>query len=134
MKNKLARQYMRRVHRCFPDVGKYSRSIIRQLEMDVQLFLTEHPECSYEELVGRFGSPESIVEDCLREADSSKLAKELGLRQKTFRIVTAGVLIVLVMWGAVVLWAALRYSSSMNGYYVEEIIDGTWYAYEDECN
>lgn len=134
MRNKPARQYMRRVHRCFPDVGKYSRSIIRQLEMDVQLFLTEHPGCSYEELVGRFGSPESIVEDCLREANSTELAKELRLRQKMFRIVTAGVLIALVMWGAVVLWAAMRHDGIMNGYFVETITDITRCTYEDECN
>lgn len=125
---------MHQVRKCFPDIGKYSRSILRQLDMDVRLFLTEHPDCSYEELVCKFGSPESIVEDCLREMDSGKLAKELGLRQKVFRMVAAGVLISLAMWAAVVLWAALSHFHSMNGYFVETITYETWLTYEDECN
>lgn len=101
--------------------------------MDVRLFQTEHPNCTYEDLVGKFGFPQALAEDCLREVDGGELTQKLEIRQRLFRMVAAGVLISLVMWGAVVLWAALRYSSSMNGYYVEEIVDGTWYTYENEC-
>lgn len=106
------------------------RHIIKALRSDVEDYLTEFPEASLENLMSRFGTPDSIANEHMRDMPIDEISKRISSAKANKKTV----LIVLVVIAAITfiyllsrILIALDFSTQ---YYDEEIISASRYFIE----
>lgn len=55
------------------------KTFIKALTEDIEGFIEEHPQCTIEDVIDRFGEPKNIAEDYLVQLDPSRLSDEIML-------------------------------------------------------
>lgn len=104
--------------------------IIKSLRSDIEEYLAEFPEASFENLMSRFGTPDSIAKEYIQGMPVDEINKRIGSAKANKKMI----LIVLVVIAAIVfiylfsrMLLALDFSTQ---YYDEEIISATRYVIE----
>lgn len=92
------RRYLHQVRRALRGTGKQKKQVLAQVQASVSEYQEENPDCSYSDLVQRFGVPQQIAESYITEMDPKELLHDLRIRQRTFSIVCAGIILCLTMW------------------------------------
>ena len=102
MENAIACKYLKEVKRNLPAAVADKRKFLADFRENLEAFLQEKPDANQEDLVRRFGSPETIAESFLPEApagEALRTEKQKKLRKRIlilFFIVCAVLLIGLV--------------------------------------
>lgn len=78
--------FYKRVRCLFPSVGIREGRFLKELKAHLQDFALVHPNVTYEELVGFFGTPEEIIKNYIEAEGIEKVSKRITTR-KHFRIV-----------------------------------------------
>lgn len=92
------RRYLHQVRRALRGTGKQKKQVLAQVQSSVSEYQEENPDCSYSDLVQRFGVPQQIAESYITEMDPKELLFDLRIRQRTFSAVCAGIILCLTMW------------------------------------
>lgn len=92
------RRYLHQVRRALRGTGKQKKQVLEQVQASVSEYMEETPDCSYSDLVQRFGVPQQIAESYITEMDPKELLFDLRIRQRTFSAVCAGIILCLTMW------------------------------------
>lgn len=92
------RRYLHQVRRALRGTGKQKKQVLAQVQASVSEYQEETPDCSYSDLVQRFGVPQQIAESYITEMDPKELLFDLRIRQRTFSVVCAGIILCLTMW------------------------------------
>lgn len=71
------KKYLKNCKCLFPVYGKHERQYIKHLEYHIQEYLSEHDNCTYDDLVKQFGSPAEIVGSYYRSTDNNSLIKKI---------------------------------------------------------
>ena len=65
--NKDLAQYFKNVKKRLNFPLKQKEQLIKGIENDLQEYEAEHPNCTYDEIVERYGKPEALAENCMSE-------------------------------------------------------------------
>lgn len=113
--NAAARRYLREIGGWLPCAGKMKRNILDKIKTTMDGYLAENPGAAYAELLERFGTPQQIASSYVDETETGELLRNLRVRRKIVRIVTAAALAVVVLWAGVVFSAWAKHQKSDNG-------------------
>ena len=103
--------YYLRIYSKLPCSWRLKRKLLAQIKNSIRTYLQSHPHADMAEIRNQFGSPEEIAEACLAEMNQKELLKDLKLMNRIVRVITAGVLAVVLMLGATLgflIWDANR--------------------------
>ena len=119
------RRYLHQVRRALRGTGKQKKQVLAQVQSSVSEYREENPDCSYSDLVQRFGVPQQIAEATVSEMGAGEELDAMKVRQRILRMVSITAITVLILWAGVVGMAYLNHKSIDNGYAVVEIIEVT---------
>lgn len=100
MKNGATQQYLHRLKKNLHCPHKEKKKLLSQGESLWKTFLDENPNCTYEDLVSAFGSPEVFAGEMLATLDQKAL-KQAQTRRKLFQRCTAILVAAVLVLGAV---------------------------------
>lgn len=113
-------RYLRKVRRELPIPGKTKKALLRRIREAVQT--QEDGEPDMETLISRFGSPRQIVEGYMDGMSVTEFARDLRLRRRIVRIVSAVAVLALLLWTGRMGKIFLQHRSYDNGYMTEQLI------------
>lgn len=95
MKSNIAlKQYLHEVRKLLPCSSTQKKRYLAGLSESIQPYLLEHPDATCDNLYVAFGTPASIVEDYLSNADVVQVSKKFSIKH---RIVVGVILIVALL-------------------------------------
>ena len=115
---------MRKVRSYLPCSRKVKNQIMAQIADSVGGYLAEEPEAAYEQIVARFGAPETIAAAYVESTGTAEILRALQIRRRIVAIVAAVMAVILLSWAIVVTWTAINYNNSRPGNPVVTIRDG----------
>lgn len=80
MRNPAAKQYIKATRRYLTCRRKWKRRLTLELERTTELFLTDCPDASFEEICAALGEPEALAAELLREIPPEQQARPLSRR------------------------------------------------------
>lgn len=119
------RRYLHQVRRALRGTGKQKKQVLAQVQSSVSEYREENPDCSYSDLVQRFGVPQQIAEATVSEMGAGEVLDAMKVRQGILRMVSITAITVLILWAGVVGMAYLNHKIIDNGYAVVEIVEVT---------
>ena len=114
--NGARRRYLWEIRGWLPCSGKLKRGILDRIENTVLEYLIENPEASYEDLTERFGVPQQIAATYVEEMGTNELLRDLRIRRRIVRAVTAAALSVVILWAGLVIASYVDHRRDVNGY------------------
>lgn len=128
------RRYLREVKGWLPCGGKMKKELLGKIGGTVSGYLEENPEGDYAALVCRFGTPQQIASAYVDEIETPELLHSLRIRRRIVKIVSGTALVVVILWVGVVAASFAYNVINDNGYYVDEITEGTIVPLNEEDN
>ena len=119
-KNAAVERYLRKVRRELPIPGKTKKALLSQIREAVQTQQGEEPDM--EALISRFGTPRQIAEGYMEGMSVTEFSRDLRLRRRIVRIVSAVALLALLLWTGRMGKIFLQHRSYDNGYMTEQLI------------
>lgn len=98
--NRETRRYLRAIKGWLPCAGKMKRQMLGEIEANIDDFVGENPEVSYEDIVSRFGTPQQIASTYVDEAETGELLRMLRVRRKILTIIASVAVLITVLWAA----------------------------------
>ena len=123
--NKHLTLYYLKIHSNLPCSWRLKRKLLAQIKNSIRTYLQSHPHADIAEIRSQFGSPEEIAAACLAEMNQKELLKDLKLMNRIVRVITAGVLTVVLMLGATLGFLIWDASHSPVEYIYETLEDPT---------
>ena len=123
-KNQAQRTYLRKVRSYLPCSRKVKNQIMAQIADSVGGYLAEEPEAAYEQIVARFGAPETIAAACVESTGTAEILRALQIRRRIVAIVAGIMAVVLLSWAVAVTWAVINYNNSKPGTSDTTIVEG----------
>lgn len=75
----MVRKYLRNCKRLFPVYGKYEHQFLKRLKENINAYIAEFPDLTYEKLIAQFGSPKEVVMAYYDNVDNDCLLKRTNL-------------------------------------------------------
>lgn len=123
--NKDAKKYIKYVKKIIPIHSKDKSEFIALLTQRINEFANELEECTYEDIVKEFGTPNEVAGSYIENMESNELIKKLN-RKKLFKYFLLTLLILItLLWGFKMYRLNQLYEeakSETHGYITEEII------------
>jgi len=109
--------YLKAVEQQLSGKKAQKKAYLKKLAADVAERLEEEPELDSAALASAFGSPEELAAEFMGTLNAKDVKKAFGWK----KIVLIGVIIALLIWGAIGIIAVVDSHKSHNGYTVFEI-------------
>ena len=109
--------YLKAVEQQLSGKKAQKKAYLKMLAADVAERLEEEPELDSAALASTFGSPEELAAEFMGTLNAKDVKKAFGWK----KIVLIGVIIALLIWGAIGIIAVVDSHKSHNGYTVFEI-------------
>ncbi|MCD8085959.1 MAG: DUF6120 family protein [Clostridiales bacterium] len=119
------RQYIRRVKRKFPIMGRSERAYIRQLTVSVESFFEGDDEIAPDMVIRQFGTPENVVRSYISKLDGTAIREKI-IYTRRWRVAAVCSLLLLLM----IVILCLTYLYRMPGELQHFINIGTGYYLE----
>lgn len=97
--SKIEKQYLRRLLVLMPAKGSAEHRFLNDLKNDLDEFVSQHPDSTYETLTQEFGSPLEMFYSYLCEQNTGLLVKQVKLRKNLQRIFVVASFSVLISLG-----------------------------------
>lgn len=97
------RKYMNKVKSALVCSKSTKTGLLKIIENDMNAYLSEHPDATEQDLVGRFGTPDALAESYLDSLDISEVNTQLKKTRSIKKVVlatlcaVAGILLLLVI-------------------------------------
>ena len=126
IRNKNCLQYYYILRGLFPNVGYAEGKFLRDVKMQLRDYSLIHYDCTFEDVIANFGSPEDIVKDYLSNQQPQVLYQSVLLSRKKQMLIFAGVLAIFITAVAVVFCYYRAYQNFLlyEPTIVETTIDG----------
>ena len=125
MNNRKTRQrYLKKVRSYLPCSGKVKNQIMEQITESVDGYLTEQPEAGYEQIVARFGEPQTIAAAYVESTGTAEILRALQIRRRIVAIVAGIMAAILLSWAIVVTWTVIREKNTTPGRYTTTVQNG----------
>lgn len=115
------KRYYRLISATLPCGKKMKQEILSQLKGSVRQYLQQNPDADFAAVQKHFGTPEQIAAGYVEDQASDSLIKGLNSKKRLITIVACALAAIVLIWGAVVLWASLDRISNEPDYVEVEI-------------
>lgn len=99
--------------------GSQKKEMMETMLSGVEDFLEDHPEANYKTLTEHFGTLKQVAESYWA-VNGGKAAQHTAIMMAMLRVVAALALFVAIVWGIVVVHAAIDVNKEENGYGKQE--------------
>lgn len=112
-------EYIRQVGKSCP--YSFRRKLLSELQSNLSDFLSVHPDCTMEDVLSHFGSPEKFADEYILAMDS--IGRQTMLQKGRFfkKVVCVGMTLVLLIVISAAAWIVHENAQSVGDYYTEEI-------------
>jgi hypothetical protein len=93
----ITKKYLKNCRQLFPIYGKYEKQFLKRLQKQVDEYLHEFSDSTYENLCDEFGSPKDIVISYYDTVETNYLLKKTNLI-KNIRIFLFGLLFIICLF------------------------------------
>ena len=62
LNNNIQKSYIKNIKKQLKISSKYKRTLLNDLEINIDSYISEHPNTTYKDLVENFGTPEDVSE------------------------------------------------------------------------
>ena len=118
IKDRQLQEYLSEVSRSLICDKKQKKAIIGQLRADVEGFVAENDETSLEDIIGYFGSAESISASFMENVDTVKLKRSLDVK----KVIVIALVLALVIYVLFVVISLVDVHDEAHGYIEEGIM------------
>ena len=108
--------YLREVRDRLPCSRDERERILDRLRAGGEELLAAEPDADAARLREKLGAPEDIAAACIENTETPELLRRLRLRRRILVIVATVAAVVLLTWGAVVAWAAVKVNDQTEKY------------------
>lgn len=91
------KKYLRNCRRLFPIYGSYERQFMKKLKAQIENYLEDTTDASYNDIVAQFGSPTEVVISYYENVDEDALLKKANFI-KQLRFFFIGILTILIVF------------------------------------
>lgn len=109
--------YLRQVKKELRCSAKQKRAFLAELETGLHELAQESSDLAMEQLTDAFGMPQKQAQDYMETLDAKEIKKAFTWK----RVVLIGVIVALLIWGAVAVVALIDGHNDINGYGEEYI-------------
>ena len=116
------KQYYRSIRGELPcSWGQRSR-ILRQIRESVDNYLEENPDADFAAIEAHFGNAQTIASSYIDAQDAPELLRKMRIKKRVIAMIAGAMAVVLLIWGAAVIWAIYDHSNTNQGYV--EVVTG----------
>ena len=119
------RRYLSHVRRGLRELGSNKKVVLQQVKASVAGYAAENPQCSYQELIQRFGTPRQIAESYVNEMGSQEVLHTIHKRRKQLIAVVTAVVLALIVWVGHIAAEYSNHLQRVNGYAVVTVVPET---------
>ena len=92
------KHYFREIRLLIPVSSKGAKKFLQDFRSSVEEYAENHPECSAEEIIERFGSPEDVAYEYVSSVDAEEICRRITISRYIKRAV--GVIVVVAVIAA----------------------------------
>ena len=111
MKQKETAKYFKQIKLLLPVYRKQEKKFIGDLKTIVNEYISENPECSYDDIIERFETPAEVVHNYISSMDENDLYNALSSRKLLKKFIAFAVAIILI---AFALWCGVLYKAHID--------------------
>lgn len=78
---KFTKKYIKQLNLSFPYKGKQEKIFLKRLQQNIEEYLDDFPNASFEDLVAQFGNPREISVNYYYELDNCNLIKKIKFKK-----------------------------------------------------
>lgn len=90
--------------------------ILRQIRESVDNYLEENPDADFAAIEAHFGNAQTIASSYIDVQDAPELLRKMRIKKRVIAIIAGAMAVVLLIWGAAVIWAIVDTESRNDGY------------------
>ena len=81
LNNNIQKSYIKNIKKQLKISSKYKRTLLNDLEINIDSYISEHPNTTYKDLVENFGTPEDVSESFYESLSSNEIRKQQKLKK-----------------------------------------------------
>ena len=109
------KQYYRNIRSELPCSWGQRNRILRQIRESVDNYLEENPGAGFAAIEAHFGNAQTIASSYIDVQDALELLRKMRIKKRVTAIIAGAVAVVLLIWGAAVVWAMIDVGDSNDG-------------------
>ncbi len=109
------KEYYSRINDAVLCDRKQKKAFLKQLKENVQEYICDAPEATMEDIEKTFGTPRTIAESFIVNADSGKIKKQIQLK----KVLVIAVVIALIIYALFVVLSLIDVHTEAHGYFEE---------------
>lgn len=125
-RKKITKKYIKQLNLYFPYKGKQEKIFLKRLQQNIEEYLDDFPNTSFENLVSQFGNPKELSVNYYYELDNFHLIKKLKLRNHIFYLSIVIIMVTTLLTAYSTMKSYQEYLNALDaigGYDTEQIID-----------
>ena len=116
-------QYCKEVKAAIQGDEDYKNSVIKNLEADLEEYISDHPDATAQNIRAYFGAPEDYARELDDTGASAEKTQRRKLRRRVLTAVVAALVAALLIWAGAVVCEVMEVNNSTDGYFVIHNID-----------
>lgn len=115
-------QYCKEVKAAIQGDDDYKNSVIKNLEADLEEYISDHPDATEQQILAYFGDPKDYAEELDSTLSPSEKEQRKTLRRRVLIAAVAALVAALLIWAGAVVSATAEANARINGAsYFEDI-------------
>lgn len=94
----VTKRYIKRCKHCFPIYGREERQFLKKLKFQVENYIQNHEELTYEQLEREFGTPLDVVNEYFTSTEESLLTKRITFSRYIGKSIVTVILIMMIFF------------------------------------
>ena len=106
LNNNIQKAYIKNIKKQLKISSKYKRTLLNDLEINIDSYISEHPNTTYKDLVENFGTPEDVSESFYESLSSDEIKKQQKLKKH--------IIIIAIVVGLICVFSFIHYYQNLN--------------------
>lgn len=117
LNNSIPRVYIKNIKKQLKISTKYKKTLLNNLEVNINSYISEHPNATYNDLVDNFGTPEDVSESFYASLSSDEINYQQNFKKH--------IIIIAIAVGLICIFFFVHYYHNLNknlpSYTIEKI-------------
>ena len=109
-------QYCKEVRAAIQGGDDYKNSVIKNLEADLEEYISDHPDATEQQILAYFGDPKDYAEELDATLSLSEKEQRKTLRRRVLTAAVAALVAALLIWAGAVIYEVAHFSNGTDGY------------------
>lgn len=125
----MIKKYIRRCKNCFPVYGREERQFLKRLRCQIEEYVQQNPDVTYQQLEEYFGTPIDIIRSYYDSLDDGNKLIDRACFSKYLKKIIMGIMIILIAF--LIYRSTLIYLSYLDGKDSKVIYEESTIYYDD---